>query len=132
VENVVDAKYLQDATRLQRCFNAEGVFDLSLPACGLPASTFSLQPVSGMADRLAVTPNQPGVPAGTFRYEVSPVEGFDPSAASGYGPPTDTETLTFSPTTPPYVITAVGEPDFDPLGIDPLALHTYPVITVAP
>jgi len=131
-ENVLDAKYLQDATRLHRCFTASGVLDLSLPACGLPASTFSLQPVPGMANLLAVTPNQPGVPAGTYRVEVSPVEGFDPGAASGYGAPIDAGTFTFSPTTVPYVITAVGEPDFDAAGIDPLALHSYPVITVAP
>jgi len=126
-ENVVDAKYLQDATRLHRCFTDAGVLDLSLPACGLPRSTFSLQASPGTAHELSVTANQPGVPAGSYRFKVSPVEGFDPSSATGYGAPTDAGTFTFSPATVPYVVTVVGESDFDASGIDPLALHTYPV-----
>jgi hypothetical protein len=130
-ENVVDASYFQDATRLYRCFTDAGVLDLSLPSCGLPGSRFWLQASPGVAHGLTVNANQPGVPVGTYRYKVSAVEGFDPSAVAGYGAPTDSVAFTFSPVAAPYVVTAVSELDFNAAGIEPLALHTYPV-TVEP
>jgi hypothetical protein len=119
--NVRDARYLQDATRLVGCFDDGGVLDLALPGCGLPDSTFSLQP-TGSDGELAVAPNR-SVASGSYRWAVNALAGFDPTSADGYGVSTDASSFTYQPPAPPYVVTALAEPDFDPGGIEPLALH---------
>jgi hypothetical protein len=123
VGNVPLRAYFQDATRLKGCFTADGLFDRGLAGCRLPGSTFSLQPVAGQPTQLAVIGNTGGVPAGAYRYRVSPLSTFDPADASGYAAPTTAPSFTFAPTASPFVVTAVSETDFHAEGIDPLVLH---------
>jgi hypothetical protein len=79
--------------------------------------------VTGQPNQVAVIENTGGVPAGAYRYRVSPLATFDPGDASGYGAPTTATSFTFAPTASPFVVTAVSEADFHAEGIDPLALH---------